>query len=273
VRSAIRFLHYSGVRKIRFTGGEPTMYRGLIELVSFAKSIDEKIHTAITSNGLLLETMVEPLAAAGLDSLNISLDTLVPQKFKTLTGRDYMRRVIMGIDAALEHIDKVKLNTVLMRGINDDEVEQLVAFGSSRGLDVRFIEFMPNRFSPPGDLRFISNQEIRGRLPWDLRALPSPPDSAARYFTSPVLNNKIGFISPVSHPFCMGCNRIRLTAGGLLYSCLYDSAHINLFELLASGSQRARIEFNQLMTSKQFRGTCSSYDSTSSLPSFSAIGG
>jgi len=272
VRSAIRFLHDAGVRKIRFTGGEPTMYRGLTGLVSFVKSLDGNVHTAVTSNGVRLAAMAEPLAHAGLDSLNVSLDTLDPAKFKALTGRDCLERVLAGIDAAVEHIGRVKLNTVLMRGFNDDEVERLIVFGAERSLPVRFIEFMPNRYSSPGDSRYISSEEIRGRLSWNLEALPAVPGAAARYYEAAELATRIGFISPVSHPFCAGCNRVRLAADGLLYACLYDAAHINLFEMLASGTEAAKAELDELMRSKRYGG-CRARQSVGTLPSFSAIGG
>jgi cyclic pyranopterin phosphate synthase len=269
----LRFLHAAGIRKIRFTGGEPTMYKRLTELVSDVKAMDEKVHTAITTNGVLLADMANPLATAGLDSLNISLDTLKPAKFRALTGTDHLQCVIAGIDAAIKYIGNVKLNTVIMKGVNDDEAEQLITFSAERGLNIRFIEFMPNRYSAPGDARYISNEEIRHSLPWDLKVIPTDPGSAARYFSVPDLNNKIGFISPVSHPFCSGCNRIRLTADGLLYSCLYDSSNINLFELLASGSGKAKIELNKLLKSKQYGGHHDTCPSVVNLPSFSAIGG
>jgi cyclic pyranopterin phosphate synthase len=273
VQSSVRFLHAAGVRKIRFTGGEPTMYEGLTELISFVKSIDRNVHTAVTSNAVLLGQLAEPLAGAGLDSLNISLDTLDPVKFRTLTGRDYLPRVLAGIDAAVAHIGRVKLNTVLMRDFNDDEAERLIAFGAEHGMPVRFIEFMPNRYSTPGDARYISNEEICRRLPWKLESIPADPGGAARYYAAAELDITVGFISPVSRPFCAGCNRVRLAADGLLYSCLYDSTHINLFKLLECGTETAQDELNRLMESKRYGGTCHKHSSLARLPSFSAIGG
>lgn len=273
VRSAIRLLHHFGIRKIRFTGGEPTLSKSLCELVSFVKALDGDIHTAITSNGVLLASKAQALSAAGLDSANISLDTLDPAKFRALTGRDYLDRVISGIYAAAKHIGSVKLNCVLMQGINDDETEKLILFADSRGLDLRFIEFMPNRYSALGDPRFVSSDEILDRLPWDLRPLPGRPNGAARYYTAPSLAIKVGFISPVSHPFCDGCDRVRLTAGGLLYTCLYDSSSINLFDLLTADYGRARTAFDELMRLKQFGGCRSTTGSATTLPSFFAMGG
>jgi cyclic pyranopterin phosphate synthase len=273
VRSAIRFLHHFGIRKVRFTGGEPTLSRSLCELVSFVKALDGNVHTAITSNGVLLASKAQALSAAGLDSANISLDTLDPAKFRALTGRNYLDRVISGIDAAAERIGSVKLNCVLIRGVNDNETERLILFANSRGLDIRFIEFMPNRYSAPGDPRFISSDEIRRRLPWDFRPLPGGSNAAARYCTAPSLGIKVGFISSVSHPFCDGCDRVRLTADGLLYTCLYDSSSINLFDLLTGDYERVHAAFNELMRSKQFGGRRSSARSTVTLPSFSGMGG
>ena len=273
VRSAIRFLHGLGIRKVRFTGGEPTLSRGLGGLVSFVKALDGAVQTAITSNGVLLEAQAAELASAGLDSANISLDTLDPARFRALAGRDRLNQVFSGIDAAARHIDRVKLNSVLMRGVNHDEAEELIRFADRRGLDIRFIEFMPNRFSAPGDGRFISSREVRDRLPWDLHASPGKPNSAARYYTTPALKIRVGFISSVSHPFCNGCDRVRLTANGQLYTCLFDSSNINLFDLLAVDDGRAQAEFRNLVRSKHPGGCQSKAGAAASLPSFSAMGG
>jgi cyclic pyranopterin phosphate synthase len=273
VRSAIRFLHGCGIKKIRFTGGEPTLYGRLSELVSFVKTLDAHIHTAVTSNGVLLKKRAGELSSVGLDSVNVSLDTLDPAKFRALTGRDHLKSVITGIDAAVEHIGSVKLNTVLMRGVNDDEVERLILFAEERGLDLRFIEFMPNRYSSPDDNRFIPSNEIIGRMPWDLQETPKGDRGAARYFAASSLRIRVGFISSVSRPFCAGCDRIRLTADGLLYTCLYDSTNIDLFDLITNRPGEARTELKKLLQSKRFEGYHGSDGEAAGLPSFSAMGG
>lgn len=273
VRSAIRFLHSFGIKKVRFTGGEPTLSKDLCELVSFVKEMDGDVHTAITSNGVLLESKAKELSTAGLDSANISLDSLDPAKFHALTGSDVLDRVISGIHAAAEHIGDIKLNCVLVRGVNDHEADQLISFADNLGLDIRFIEFMPNRYGASGDSRFVSSDDIRIRLPWDLRAVTTSETSAARYFTDSSLKIRVGFISSVSNPFCAGCDRIRLTADGLLYPCLYDSHNINLFSLLAADSSQAQSKFMEFVRLKQFRGCHNAAKPTTSLPSFSAIGG
>lgn len=272
VRSAIRFLHGCGIIKIRFTGGEPTLYKGLCELVSYVKSLDSGIHTAITSNGVLLEKKVGELASSGVDSVNVSLDTLDRLKFRALTGKNLLREVITGIDAARDNIGNVKLNTVLMRGVNDDEVEKLILFANSRGLDIRFIEFMPNRCSSPNDGRFISSDEVIRRMPWEFHEVAAGAGGPARYFATSSLKIKIGFISSVSHPFCASCDRIRLTADGFLYNCLYDSNNIDLFSLLADDPDLALSEFDRLLLAKRFDG-CHRVVGSDALPCFSAIGG
>jgi cyclic pyranopterin phosphate synthase len=241
--------------------------------VGFTKEIDRNIHTAVTSNGILLEAKARALSDAGLDSINISIDTLNPDKFHALTGSTCLNQVITGIDAAMTYIGKVKLNSVLIRGINDYAVDKLILFANERGLDIRFIEFMPNHYSIPDDPRYISGQEIRNRLPWNLQPLPGRSNSAARYYISPSLRIKVGFISPVSQPFCSDCDRIRLNAEGLLYTCLYDSTNINLFDLLDFDTNQILEKFKSLMESKQFRGCRGRTDSASTLPSFSTIGG
>lgn len=273
VRAAIRILHRFGIRKVRFTGGEPTLYKNLYGLVSFVKAMDRDVHTAVTSNGVLLESKAQKLSAAGLDSVNISLDTLDPAKFRALTGSYYLNRVISGIEAAVEYIGNVKLNCVLIRGFNDYEVDKLISFADSHGLDIRFIEFMPNRYSTPNDPRFISSQEIRDRLPWNLQETPRKPNSAAQYYITPSLKIRVGFISSVSRPFCEGCDRIRLTADGQLYTCLYDSRSVNLFDLLNADPIRVQAEIEKLVQLKQSGGCHRTTDPITNLPSFSAIGG
>jgi cyclic pyranopterin phosphate synthase len=273
VCAAIEFLCGAGIRKVRFTGGEPTLHNDLTAVVARVKAMDSDIHTAITTNGVHLPGLAQDLAAAGLDSANISLDTLDPLRFRSITGRDHLDRVIAGIDAASRHLPQVKLNCVLMRGINEDEVVDLITFANERRIDIRFIEYMPNRYCAPGDSRFISSDEVRRRLPWDMKPLPVKPASAAQYYSAPELTIRVGFISPLSHPFCSGCDRIRLAADGMLYGCLFDSAGINLFDVMATGIRTAEAELAKLIELKSFGGCRNAVDSRGELPSFSALGG
>ncbi len=271
--SAIEFLIRAGIRKVRFTGGEPTLHKNLTTLLTRVKANDNKVHTAITTNGVLLEAQAPRLASAQLDSANISLDTLDAAKFHSLTGRDQLHKVVVGIEASALHINRVKLNCVLMRGVNDDEVPDLIRFADDRGIDIRFIEYMPNRFSAPGDTRFISSDEILERLPWDLKPLPVQPARAARYYSASELGIRVGFISPVSRPFCSGCDRLRLAADGMLYACLFDSSAVNLFDVMAAGSHVAQTELGRLISLKRFGGCRGAIDRPDDLPSFSTLGG
>jgi cyclic pyranopterin phosphate synthase len=273
VCAAIEFLYGAGIRKVRFTGGEPSLHKDLTAVIARVKAMGNDVHTAITTNGVHLTKLAPGLASAGLDSANISLDTLDPIRFRSFTGRDYLDRVIAGIDAASRHIERVKLNCVLMRGSNEDEVVELITFANERRLDIRFIEYMPNRFSVPGDTRFISSDEVRRRLPWNMTPLPVKPASAARYYSAPELTIRVGFISPLSHPFCSGCDRIRLAADGMLYGCLFDSGGINLFDVMATGTRRAEAELAKLIELKSFGGCRNAVSAHGELPSFSALGG
>jgi cyclic pyranopterin phosphate synthase len=273
VCSAIELLHWAGIQKVRFTGGEPTLHKDLASVVARVKAMGRDVHTAITTNGVLMETLAPALASAGLDSVNISLDTLDPVRFNAITGRDQLNKVMAGIDTTAHHFEWIKLNCVLVRGINDEEAPDLIRFADERGLDIRFIEYMPNRFCAPGDPRFISGGEVRRRLPWNLSPLPGRPAGAARYYTTPELKIRVGFISPVSRPFCSDCNRLRLTADGMLHACLFDSGAINLYDVMASGPRRAEAELAKLIGLKRFGGCREAVDRSGDLPSFSTLGG
>ncbi|MBU8933508.1 MAG: radical SAM protein [candidate division Zixibacteria bacterium] len=273
LNSAIEFLLRAGIRKVRFTGGEPTLHKDLAAVVAQVKAMDSGVHTAITTNGVLLGDLAPSLASAGLDSANISLDTLDRVRFQSITGRDQLDNVVHGIETAASYIGLVKLNCVLVRGTNDHEVSDLIRFANDRGLDIRFIEYMPNRFSAPGDPRFISGDEIRGRLPWNLKPSLISPSSATRYYSTLDLSIRVGFISPISHPFCSGCDRLRLAADGMLYACLFDSQAFNLYDVMVAGPRKADAELKKLVELKRFGGCRGAVDRPSELPSFSTLGG
>lgn len=273
VLKSIDFLYRAGIRKIRFTGGEPTLYPHLTDLISAVRDLDPGIHTAITSNGIRLGSLAPELAAAGLDSINISLDTLQPTKFRAIAGAGDLKQVLSGIEAAIQHLPLVKLNCVLMRGTNDEEAESLVRFANDLGIDIRFIEFMPNASGGPGDPRFVSGSELRKRLPWHLQPLALSPHSAARYYSDPSLRIRVGFIDPVSHPFCDACDRLRLTATGELYACLFETGAINLFELLDTGEETAGSRLQELIEAKRFGGCVAAVERGAPLPSFAGLGG
>lgn len=260
-----------GVDKVRFTGGEPTVYRHLIEIIRYSRSLDCDLHIALTTNGHLLERMAGPMAEAGLDSVNISLDTLDREKFQSIAGVDSLDRVIEGIDCAVRHIPTVKLNCVIMDGLNDCEAADMVTFADEKKIDLRFIEYMPTKHNSEKARGFVCGDDIRKRLPWTLSPIESDRPAAARYYGSPELGIRVGFINPVSHPFCGECNRVRLASDGRLYGCLFSGDSINLFDLLAKNSGAAETAIERLVQSKLYRGCTAGADGE--YPSFVTMGG
>jgi len=232
-----------GVDSIRLTGGEPTVRAHLPVLVgklaALARPPDQPLDLAITTNGATFGAMAADLAAAGLNRVNVSLDTLRRDRFVELTRRDELARVLAGIDAAVEAgFSPVKINVVVMRGVNDDEILDLAAFGRDRGVTVRFIEWMPL----DADERWregavVSQDEIVATIgavfPVDPVVRGSEP---AERFTYRDGRGEIGVIPSVTRPFCASCDRVRLTAEGQMRACLFAVDEVDLRELLRSGA-------------------------------------
>ncbi len=272
-QNSIKLLHTLGVEKIRFTGGEPTLYKQLPELIQFVKKTNPDIHTAMTSNAILLKKKAKTFADAGLDSVNISIDTLDENRFCSVTGRNKYKDMIDGIKESIKYIPKVKLNTVLIRGTNDDEAHDLIQFANKLKVDIRFIEFMPTKLNSENSDQYISGDEIKASLPYDFKPIKNDPSTAARYETSSDLDINVGFINPVSHSFCAMCNRIRLTSDGRLYGCLFSGESFNLFDALAKGYDVATNEVHQLVANKQYKGCSRKTGDSAFFPSFVNMGG
>ncbi len=227
----------NGVRKIRLTGGEPLVRHGIVGLCEQIAALPGLRELVMTTNGSQLERLAEPLARAGVKRLNISLDSLDPQRFRAITRTGDLAQVVRGIDAARDAgFGRIKLNTVVMKGRNADEVADLVDFAIDRGLDISFIEEMP--LGDVGRSRgesFCSSDEVRALIEARHRLLDSAEQSGgpARYVR---LENhpdlRIGFISPHSHNFCATCNRVRLTVEGRLLLCLGHEHSLDLRVLL-----------------------------------------
>lgn len=218
-----------GLRKVRLTGGEPTTRADLLEIVSRLAGISGLQELALTTNGLLLERLATPLARAGLRRVNVSLDSLEARRFARITGVDGLPRVLAGIAAAVRSgLAPVKLNTVVVRGENDDELPGLVRFAAERGLEIRFIELMP--MGPLADQwsqRYVSEADMRERLDPSVREwieMPRDAGSARRFrvVLADGRSARVGFITPMSCPFCDRCDRIRIGSEGALYPCLMD---------------------------------------------------
>ncbi|MCU1455606.1 MAG: molybdenum cofactor biosynthesis protein [Acidimicrobiales bacterium] len=236
-RVAGLFVHRWGVDAIRLTGGEPTVRARLPMLVRKLAPLGTDL--ALTTNGSTLRSLAHDLADAGLRRINISLDTLRPERFLELTRRNELLQVLDGVDAAIEAgFDPVKVNVVLMRGINDDEVVDLAAWGRDRGVQVRFIEFMPldadHRWSVD---RVVPAAEIVERIGAVFPLVPvgrgHEPAERFRYADG---QGEIGVISSVTEPFCATCDRVRLTADGQLRACLFATDETDLRALLRGGA-------------------------------------
>lgn len=216
-----------GVRKIRVTGGEPLVRRGVVELCRMLRGLDGLEELCLTTNGILLPELAAPLRQAGLDRLNISLDTLRPERYSRITRLGTLDDVLRGLEAAeAAGFQNTKLNCVLLGGINDDEIADFAALTRERALSVRFIELMPmGAFAGWARERFLSADSVLARVP-ALRAEGN--DGVARLYRLPGAKGTVGLIEPMSHAFCAECSRIRITADGKLKPCLHTEAEIPL---------------------------------------------
>lgn len=236
-----------GVTKIRLTGGEPLLRPGLVELVAGLARIPGVRQLAISTNGVLLQRYAHSLKEAGLQRVNVSLDTLSAEKFALITGMDRWQAVVDGIgEAKAVGLQPVKVNVVLMKGGNDDEILDLVGFAIARGLELRFIEWMPT--NPQVDIeregKFLSNEFARARIEQHYRLTPDDPDphSPARGFLIEGGPARVGFISPLSNFFCALCNRVRLKANGRIKTCLHGPEELDLKAMLRAGFPHLEIQ-------------------------------
>ena len=228
-----------GVRKIRLTGGEPLVRNNIMSLVKRMGQLPGLDELVMTSNGSQLQRLAQPLRDAGMRRINISLDSLEPRKFRHLTRYGNLEQVIAGIDAACAAgFERIKLNAVILRGRNEDEVLDLVAFARERAIDIAFIEEMPLGVIREHDreLSLVTSAELRdlisARYPLAPLGDPSPAAGPARYFSMPDSSSRVGFISPHSDNFCQLCNRVRVTVEGRLLLCLGNEHSVDLRSLL-----------------------------------------
>ncbi|MBI4811508.1 MAG: GTP 3',8-cyclase MoaA [Ignavibacteriales bacterium] len=229
-----------GINKIRLTGGEPLVRKDLPELVQRLANIPGIRTLGMTTNGVLLKSFAHQLKQARLTNLNISLDTLRPSRFEMISGKQHFNDVIDGIYAALDAgIQLLKLNVVVMGGINDDELLDFVEFVQDKPINIRFIEYMPFKFNQWNHAKFVSFRRMMETISekYKLEPVQSTDEHyvAKDYWISGLLG-KISFITSISDHFCGTCNRIRLTADGSIKSCLFHSAEINLRSALRNGT-------------------------------------
>ncbi|NOZ31997.1 MAG: GTP 3',8-cyclase MoaA [Alphaproteobacteria bacterium] len=233
-----------GVTRIRLTGGEPLVRRDFMTLIkTLSRHLDHGLEElTLTTNGSQLPRFATALADNGIKRINVSLDTLDAQKFTILTRRGRLDQVLEGIEAALGAGLKVKINTVALKGINDDELADLIRWAHGRGMDHTLIETMPM-----GDTGFdrldhyLPLSQVQSELSREFDLVPDPHKTGgpARYMRVAQTGGRLGFITPLTHNFCEGCNRVRLTCTGELYLCLGQEDRINLRDVLRSGGPKA----------------------------------
>ena len=235
-----------GINKVRLTGGEPLVRAGLPELVRLLASIDTIDDISLTTNGTLLAHYAAELKEAGLRRVNVSLDTLKPDRFQRITRCGNLEDTLKGIEVArAAGLNPVKINVVVMAGINDDEIPDLAARTVSDGWHVRFIELMPLNGDEPITSKLVSVREMKHRLDPLGKMEPcrvSVGNGPAKYFRLPDATGTIGFITPVTEHFCYHCNRLRLTADGKLRPCLLSEDEIDLRESLRRGASAAELK-------------------------------
>lgn len=234
-----------GIAKVRLTGGEPLMRPGFCGLVKMIASIEGIDDISLTTNGILLARYAEELKEAGLKRVNISLDSLKKERFKQITGLDKLKDVLFGIEAAHKvGLDPVKMNMVVLRGINDDEVVDFARKTVKDDWNVRYIEFMPIGATDNGEM--VTTHEIREKIQQVLGELEpySGPqgNGPARYFRAPGASGTIGFITPMTEHFCHSCNRLRLTSDGQLRPCLLVEEEADLKKALRSDANADEIK-------------------------------
>jgi len=280
IAAIVRAAASTGVRRIRLTGGEPLVRRNLSALVAAIAATPGIEDVALSTNGVLLEEQLPELVSAGLRRVNISLDTLREDRFEDIARRTGLAQVLRAIDAAVEYgLTPVKINCVVMRGKNDDELEAFAELTRERPVFVRFIEVMPvhENLELQRDT-YISSDEILQRVASHGELLPvtgPAGNGPARYYAFPGAAGAIGVISPLSHDYCERCNRVRLTADGRLRLCLFGDYALDLRAPLRGGASTGEIAalLRSAMLIKPERHHLRLGETSSRMRAFSEIGG
>lgn len=232
----VRVMVKTGINKVRITGGEPLTRADLEQILAGISSIEGIVDVPMTTNAIGLAGRLESLCQAGLTRLNISLDSLVPEKYRRITGSDSLRDVLAGIETAVKMGIQVKINSVLIRGINDDEIDSLIDLSRDLPVSVRFIEMMPiGNYAAYNRRQVIFSDEILAARP-DLIPVETGDGSVAMLFRKAGYRGTVGLISSISHQFCLSCNRLRLTSDGKLKPCLGRNMEIDMLPVVRNRS-------------------------------------
>lgn len=235
-----------GVRKVRLTGGEPLIRKGIVGFIRQVNKIPGIEQIALTTNGQLLNRMAGNLKEAGVKRVNISLDSLQKERFQSITGHDGLTATLEGIDAVIKAgVKSVKINMVVIKGVNDDEVEAFADMSRRRALQIRFIEFMPATPEVWDESRLALMSDVKKRVERIGKLIPcekSQWGGPAEIYRFKGAVGEVGFISAVSHHFCAECNRLRLTSTGELLTCLFGDNNLDLKSMLARDASGDEIE-------------------------------
>ena len=267
-----------GIEKIRITGGEPLVRKGIVDFLAGLSKIPGLRQLVLTTNGMLLSEMAEGLRAAGVHRINISLDSLKPEIFARITRRGNLDQVLTGIRTAESIGFPIKLNMVVMRGINDGEILDFAGLTMEKPFTVRFIEYMPSMKEPDWRSRVFSGDEVMRRISEAYRIRPFPREDSlsgpSRNFRIDGANGTIGIITAVSSHFCSECNRIRVTSSGTAKGCLFDNAEYDLKPILRSGNRSAlETALREIVARKPERGAICDPNSHRKPFDMSKVGG
>ncbi|MBK2000037.1 GTP 3',8-cyclase MoaA [Campylobacter sp. 2018MI35] len=262
-----------GIEKIRITGGEPLLRKDLSIFIKMIHDYKKELDLAITTNGFLLKDFAKDLKNAGLKRLNVSLDTLDEKKAKKIAQKDVLSSVLAGIEEALNVGLKVKLNTVALKNLNDNELIALLEFAKSKNIQIRFIEFMENTHAY-GKLQGLKRDEIIQILSqkYDIKLIKKAEKAPVSLYSAN--GYEFGIIDPHSHEFCDSCNRIRLSAEGHLIPCLYFDEALSIKEAIKKGDVKAAVEILQeVLRNKPEKNKWSVVDNETSMRAFYQTGG
>ena len=260
-----------GIKKVRVTGGEPLVRLGCADLCAGISKIPGIHEVVLTTNGILLEQQAEALKQAGVQRVNVSLDTMDPEKYRSITGGGDIQRVLRGIEAARDMgMTPIKINTVLMGGFNDGEISEFVEMTRTHPIELRFIELMPmGPGTEFGEDAYLPGQTVLDRVP-ELQLLPED-GGVARLYRLPGAAGRVGLISPLSRHFCGSCNRLRLTSEGALKPCLHSGQEIPLRGLHGDALRDAMI--SAIQAKPQMHGALDAHHRSQAGRNMNTIGG
>ncbi len=233
IEKIVRAFSLCGIKKVRLTGGEPLLREDIADIIKRLKNIEGIEKIVLTTNGILLKKYAKTLKEAGLSAVNISLDTTDNKQYLELTGADKLNDVFEGIkEAQRASLSPIRINSVLIKGKNDNSAEKLIELAKNNKIDVRFIELMPFTKEGQKEEQIVTGDEILSRFPELVPIESKGEKSVARYFTADGYKGRIGLITPVSNKFCSQCNRIRLLSDGKVRPCLGDEKEIDLMPFI-----------------------------------------